>query len=109
MTGTSGKIERSTLLALVAMALGVFVIANDFTALSVAIPEIEQIAGGAVGLGFNTAIVASASSLTDGISAAFTVDAALGVLGFLLVLAVIGRHEEATPPAALRTHHRAHA
>ncbi len=42
MTGTTGKIERSTLLALVAMALGVFVIANDFTALSVAIPEIEH-------------------------------------------------------------------
>ncbi len=27
----------------------------------------------------------------------------------LLVLAVIGRHEEATPRASLRTHHRAHA
>ena len=38
MTATSGKIDRSTMLALVAMALGVFVIANDFTALSVAIP-----------------------------------------------------------------------
>src|SRR5262245_3038039 len=43
MTGTAGtagtpaptKIEKSTWLALVAMALGVFVIANDFTALSV--------------------------------------------------------------------------
>ena len=42
MTGTSGKIDRGTMLALVAMALGVFVIANDFTALSVAIPEIER-------------------------------------------------------------------
>jgi hypothetical protein len=30
-----------------------------------------QIAGGAVGLGLNTAIVASASSLPDGISTAF--------------------------------------
>ena len=37
MTQTSGKLDRSTVLALVAMALGVFVIANDFTALSVAI------------------------------------------------------------------------
>src|ERR1700704_5760482 len=35
------KIGRSTWLALAAMALGVFVIANDFTALSVAIPRIE--------------------------------------------------------------------
>ena len=42
MTATTGKIERSTMLALVAMALGVFVIANDLTALSAAIPEIER-------------------------------------------------------------------
>src|SRR4030081_873182 len=42
MTRTSGRIDRSTWLALVAMALGVFVIANDFTALSVAIPNIEH-------------------------------------------------------------------
>jgi EmrB/QacA subfamily drug resistance transporter len=68
-----------------------------------------QIAGGAVGLGFNTAIVASASSLADGISVAFKIDAGLAVVGFLLVLAVIGRHEEVTPRASLRTHHRAHA
>ena len=33
---------RGTLLALAAMGLGVFVVANDFTALSVAIPEIER-------------------------------------------------------------------
>ena len=57
-----------------------------------------QIAGGAIGLGLNTAIVASASSLADGISHAFKVDAVLAVAGLLLVLAVIGRHEEATPP-----------
>ena len=42
MTATTGKIERSTMLAVVAMALGAFVIANDFTALSAAIPEIER-------------------------------------------------------------------
>ncbi len=38
---TDDKLDRGTILALVAMALGVFVIANDFTALSVAIPKIE--------------------------------------------------------------------
>jgi EmrB/QacA subfamily drug resistance transporter len=68
-----------------------------------------QIAGGAVGLGFNTAIVASQASLADGISLAFKVDAGLAVAGLALVLAVIGRHEEVTPRASLRTHHRAHA
>jgi EmrB/QacA subfamily drug resistance transporter len=37
-----GGLERGTLLALGAMALAVFVIANDITALSVALPEIEK-------------------------------------------------------------------
>ena len=36
------RVDRNTWIALTAMALGVFVIANDFTALSVAIPEIEH-------------------------------------------------------------------
>src|SRR4051812_49862450 len=40
-TTTDGRLDRGTKLALVAMALGVFVIANDFTALSVAVPQIE--------------------------------------------------------------------
>ncbi|MGZ4757385.1 MAG: MFS transporter [Acidimicrobiia bacterium] len=41
MATTTEKLDRGTVLALVAMALGVLVIANDFTALSVAIPRIE--------------------------------------------------------------------
>ena len=36
------RIDRGTMLALVAMGLGVFVVANDFTALSVALPDIES-------------------------------------------------------------------
>jgi MFS family permease len=68
-----------------------------------------QIAGGAVGLALNTAIVESASNLSDGIAVAFKVDAALAAVGFAVVIAVIGRHEEVTPRTALRTHHRAHA
>jgi EmrB/QacA subfamily drug resistance transporter len=68
-----------------------------------------QIAGGAVGLGFNTAIVTSASSLAEGIAVAFKVDAALALVGFVVVLAVVGRHEEVTPRHTLRNHHRAHA
>jgi MFS family permease len=39
--GADQTIGRGTWLALVAMGLGVFVIANDFTALSVAIPKID--------------------------------------------------------------------
>lgn len=40
--GPGAPLERSTVVALVAMALGVFVIANDFTALSVAVAPIEE-------------------------------------------------------------------
>jgi EmrB/QacA subfamily drug resistance transporter len=42
VTPTDDKLDRGTILALVAMAFGVLVIANDFTALSVAIPQIEK-------------------------------------------------------------------
>jgi EmrB/QacA subfamily drug resistance transporter len=43
MTGAgTDRLDRGTLLALVAMSLGVFLIANDFTALSVALPVIER-------------------------------------------------------------------
>ncbi|HEY7105238.1 MAG TPA: DHA2 family efflux MFS transporter permease subunit [Acidimicrobiia bacterium] len=68
-----------------------------------------QIAGGAVGLGLNTAIVASGATLADGIGTAFKVDAALALIGLVVVLGVVGRHEEVTPRHRLRTHHRAHA
>ncbi|MET0421787.1 MAG: DHA2 family efflux MFS transporter permease subunit [Acidimicrobiia bacterium] len=73
-----------------------------------------QIAGGAVGLGFNTAIVASADSLTDGIALAFRVDAALAFIGLVVVLRFVGRPEPAAGhvnehPRALRHRHRAHA
>ncbi len=42
MAAASARLPRSTIVALVAMALAVFVIANDVTALSVALPAIES-------------------------------------------------------------------
>ena len=42
MSGDEDKLQPGTLMALVAMALGIFVIANDFTALNVALPAIEK-------------------------------------------------------------------
>ena len=39
---TDDQIQPGTMMALVAMGLGVFVIANDFTALNVALPAIED-------------------------------------------------------------------
>ncbi|HET8592328.1 MAG TPA: MFS transporter [Solirubrobacterales bacterium] len=42
MAGTTQPIERGTWLALIAMGIAVFVIANDFSAINVAIPQIEE-------------------------------------------------------------------
>ena len=68
-----------------------------------------QIAGGAIGLGLNTAIVASAASLTTGIATAFRVDAALAVAGFLVALLFVGGSATTNDAAATSTkHHRFH-
>src|SRR5436305_6154496 len=40
--GTGDRLSRGTVMALAAMGLAVFVVANDFTALSVALPRIER-------------------------------------------------------------------
>lgn len=67
-----------------------------------------QIAGGAVGLGVNTAIVVSADSIAAGIRNAFILDAALAGVGLVIVLRTVparggGRRLH------LGHHHRAHA
>src|SRR4051794_40539986 len=41
-TGDADRLDRATIMALVAMALAIFVIANDFTALSVTLPAMEK-------------------------------------------------------------------
>lgn len=94
------KIERGTkLMGILGVGVGLFyssitttaVTALDSSRSSLAggIIYMCQIAGGAVGLGLNTAIVASSSSLTDGISAAFRVDAVLAGFGFVVVLVFV--------------------
>jgi EmrB/QacA subfamily drug resistance transporter len=67
-----------------------------------------QVAGGALGLGINTAIVLSQSELPEGIRLAFRVDAALAAVGVLVALAYIGRTEAVTHRHRVRWH-RAHA
>lgn len=42
MASREGEIDRGTWLALIAMGIAVFVIANDFSAINVVIPSIEQ-------------------------------------------------------------------
>lgn len=68
-----------------------------------------QIAGGSVGLGLNTAIVASQDSLTDGIRLAFTIDAILAVLGLAVSLLFVGGTADRERLRHLTWHHRAHA
>jgi EmrB/QacA subfamily drug resistance transporter len=69
-----------------------------------------QIAGGSIGLGLNTAIVVSASSLAEGIHTAFLVDGALAVCGVVVaVLFVGGTIDKDRLRAAWQHHHRAHA
>ena len=66
-----------------------------------------QVAGGAIGLGLNTAIVLSAASLPDGISVAFRVDAALAVIGTAVSLRFVhGANRSAAHADMSHAHHR---
>lgn len=82
--------DRGVVVALLAMAVAIFVIANDFTAVSVALPSMKkdfdparaslaggivymfQVAGGAVGLGLTTTVftIASQDKLSSEVAAA---------------------------------------
>jgi EmrB/QacA subfamily drug resistance transporter len=66
-----------------------------------------QIAGGSIGIGLNTAIVLSANTLAEGIRTAFFVDAALGLVGTVVAVALIRGDGSAHLPQH-RLHHRAH-
>jgi EmrB/QacA subfamily drug resistance transporter len=68
-----------------------------------------QIGGGSIGLGLNTAIVATADSLPEGIETAFRVDAVLAVVGLVIALVYIGGSVHVERLRGLRGHHRAHA
>ncbi|MGH9025013.1 MAG: MFS transporter [Acidimicrobiia bacterium] len=88
---------------------GVTALDPSRTSLAGGIIYMCQIAGGAVGLGLNTAIVTSGSSLTDGISTAFRFDAALALVGLTITILFVGGTVNLERIAALRNHHRAHA
>ncbi|MEE8634211.1 MAG: hypothetical protein V3S93_07015, partial [Methyloceanibacter sp.] len=75
-----------------------------------AIVYMFQIAGGSIGLGLNTAIVLSASSMAEGIHYAFMVDGGLAVCGAVLALFFVGGTlDKERLKAALPHRHRAHA
>jgi EmrB/QacA subfamily drug resistance transporter len=68
-----------------------------------------QIAGGSIGVGFNTVIVVSAASMPAGIHSAFLVNAALAMVGATVALLMVGGPIDPERLQALRHHHRAHA
>ncbi len=79
------------------------------SSLAGAIIYMAQIAGGAIGLGLNTAIVVTAPSLVEGIHRAFTVDAGLAVCGLLVALFFVGGPVDRARLRSMMHHHRAHA
>ena len=68
-----------------------------------------QIAGGSIGVGFNTVIVVSAESMPSGIHTAFLVNGALAIVGATVALILVGGPINPERLQALRHHHRAHA
>jgi EmrB/QacA subfamily drug resistance transporter len=67
-----------------------------------------QIAGGAVGLGLNTALVVTAPSLVEGVRIAFLVDAGLAVAGVLVAVLFVGGRIDRHTLDDLLHRHRAH-
>lgn len=67
-----------------------------------------QVAGGAVGLGVNTAIVMGAPSLADGISRAFVLDGVLSAIGAVVALLFVRGQAEVPHAHGLVHRHRAH-
>jgi hypothetical protein len=68
-----------------------------------------QIAGGSIGLGLNTAIVASQASLPDGIRLAFGFDIVLAACGVAVSLLCIGGEPSIVRASHRPWLHRAHA
>lgn len=58
-----------------------------------------QIAGGAIGLGLTTAVFSAQETFVDGIQAAFRLDAALSLFGFLIALFFVGGRLLKRPPS----------
>ena len=73
-----------------ATTAGVTSVDESQTSLAGGIVYMFQIAGGSIGLGLTTTVFSSQSSFVDGISAAFRLDAALSLVGFLIALFFVG-------------------
>jgi len=73
-----------------ATTAGVTSVDESQTSLAGGIVYMFQIAGGSIGLGLTTMVFSSQASFVDGIQAAFRLDAALSLVGFLIALFFVG-------------------
>jgi EmrB/QacA subfamily drug resistance transporter len=73
-----------------ATTAGVTSVDESQTSLAGGIVYMFQIAGGSIGLGLTTTIFSAQPSFIDGIQAAFRLDAALSLVGFLVALFFVG-------------------
>lgn len=73
-----------------ATTAGVTSVDESQTSLAGGIVYMFQIAGGSIGLGLTTTIFSAQASFVDGIQAAFRLDAALSLVGFLIALFFVG-------------------
>jgi EmrB/QacA subfamily drug resistance transporter len=73
-----------------ATTAGVTSVDESQTSLAGGILYMCQIAGGAIGLGLTTTVFSAQDSFVDGIQAAFRLDAALSLVGFLIALFFVG-------------------
>jgi EmrB/QacA subfamily drug resistance transporter len=78
------------------------------SSLAGAIIYMFQIAGGAIGLGLNTAIVVTAPSLAAGIHTAFLVDVGLAICGLAVSVLFVGGAIDKERLRSLLHHRRAH-
>ncbi len=73
-----------------ATTAGVTSVDESQTSLAGGIVYMSQIAGGSIGLGLTTMVFSAQGSFVDGIQAAFRLDAALSLAGFLIALLFVG-------------------
>jgi EmrB/QacA subfamily drug resistance transporter len=94
-----------------ATTAGVTSVDESQTSLAGGIVYMFQIAGGSIGLGLTTTVFSAQASFLDGIEAAFRLDAALSLVGFLVALLFVGgrlfwRHSAESASACCgRCHH----
>ena len=117
---TGGTTYNELILGMVVLGIGVGLFYSSITTAAItaldpsqaslagAIVYMFQIAGGSIGVGFNTAIVVSGSSMPAGIHTAFLVDGVLAIGSAAVALLFVGGAVDVERLREIRHHHRAH-